>query len=123
MQKQNNIQTNTETFKLGTDKKVNKHEDMIDWGDVAQKDQTDDDWELTKLYITNAMQMKGRCVCVGGIIKPITQVYKCLEYKSLKNKDKSLTHKTKRLWVKDPGPWYMLLYNLSAVNTSHVMEK
>lgn len=41
---------------------------MIDWGDVAQKDQTDDDWELTKLYITNAMQMKGRgvCVCGGG---------------------------------------------------------
>lgn len=37
---------------------------MIDWGDMAQKDQTDDDWELTKLYITNAMQMKG--VCVGG---------------------------------------------------------
>lgn len=35
---------------------------MIDWGDVAQKDQTDDDWEL---YITNAMQMKGRGVCVG----------------------------------------------------------
>lgn len=74
---------------------------MIDWGDVAQKDQTDDDWELTKLYITNAMQMKG--VGWGGIIKPITQIYKCLEHKSLKNKDKSLTHKTKRLWVKDPG--------------------
>lgn len=73
---------------------------MIDWGDVAQKDQTDDDWELTKLYITNAMQMKG---VWGGIIKPITQIYKCLEHKSLKNKDKSLTHKTKRLWVKDPG--------------------
>lgn len=76
---------------------------MIDWGDVAQKDQTDDDWELTKLYITNAMQMKGVCVFGGGIIKPITQIYKCLEHKSLKNKDKSLTHKTKRLWVKDPG--------------------
>lgn len=64
---------------------------------MAQKDQTDDDWELTKLYITNAGQRTKHERRRWGGIKPITQVYKCLEHKSLKIKDKSLTHKTKRL--------------------------